>query len=425
MNKIVQDHSRLSRTSSVLTLALLTVLVLVPSVVMAQTPSTHFEVLHAFHDGDGYQPVGITLDSAGNLYGAAGFGGDFECSLTPYGCGVTFELSTTGNVKMKILHKFKGYPDGAQPLSSQNAGGGLTWDSQGNLYGVAWDGGDPSCLEVGNGGCGTVFKIDKTGKESELYAFTLINGDGALPTGSLIADKSGNLYGATTDGGQPAYGRCCGTVYKLDKTGNESVLYAFAANYTDGQQPTGLVEDAEGNFYGDTAAGGTYNCGIVFKVDKTGQETVLYSFTGTNGDGCTPNSPLVLDMKGNLYGTVLGGNANGLVFEMTKTGKEKILYSFNGNDGSGPVGPLVFDGEGSIYGVTYSGGSLGHGTVFKLTKAGNETVLHNFSGGKDGNQPGQGLTIDSVGSFYGTTVSGGDLTCGGGGGCGVVFKITP
>jgi uncharacterized repeat protein (TIGR03803 family) len=427
MSKIVQHLGRISRIRRwVITTALLSALMLVPVVVVAQTPSTHFEVLHAFHGSDGnYTLGGVTLDAAGNLYGATYLGGDLNCSFNSKGCGVVFELNTAG--KEKVLHKFTG-TDGLGAM----AGGNLIRDSQGTLYGETEWGGDFSCSSEG---CGTVFKLDKAGKETVLYAFTGSNGDGANPAGNLILDESGNLYGTTLYNGA-GYG----TVFKIDKSGKESVLYSFLGpGAGDGSLPIGLVEDAAGNLYGATNAGGITGgkcgklagCGIVYKLTKSGKETVLYRFTGPDhGDGQNPTSPLVFDQKGNLYGTTtIGGkgvSGSGTVFKVTKTGKETILHAFNGNDGYSPIGPVVFDDAGNLYGTTLDGGSLGYGTVFKLTKGGKETVLHNFSGGKDGMEPDWGVAIDGTGRLYGLTREGGDLKCavGGGIGCGVVFRIT-
>jgi uncharacterized repeat protein (TIGR03803 family) len=434
-SKVVQHLGRISRMCGwVITTTLLSALVLVPAVVVAQAPSPRFEMLHAFNGSDGnFVEAGVTLDAAGNIYGATWFGGDLNCSLDQNGCGVVFELNAAGKLK-KELNEFNG-SDGALPSSL----GILSRDVQGNLYGTTNYGGDLSYC--GGEGCGTVFKIDKTGHETVLYAFTGSNGDGAYPEGGVILDESGNLYGTTNNGGAVN----AGTVFKIDKAGHETVLHSFTESSNgDGAAPdNNLVEDAAGNLYGTTFAGGITGgpcgalsgCGTVFKIDKAGHETVLYAFTGSNGDGNEPDCRLVFDKEGNLYGTtILGGigvSGSGTVFKLTKNGKETwketILYKFTGTDGDQPSGSIVFDGAGNLYGTTYYGGSFGYGTVFKLTKAQKEkeTVLHNFSGGKDGNGPVMGVVIDNAGSLYGTTQIGGDLGCSGGrgSGCGVVFKI--
>jgi len=186
------------------------------------------------------------------------------------------------------LHSFWG-GDGALPQ------GRLTQDTLGNLYGTTFDGGTPkggSCRH----GCGTVFKLDATGKFSILYAFSG-TADGGNPTGGLIRDQQGSFYGTATSGGDPA--ASCGLVFKLDTNGKQTVLHAFK-DFPDGCQPAGgLIRDKAGDLYGATLSGGAYRWGTVFKVDHTGKETVLYSFTNKS-DGGLPEGPLVQDAMGKL-----------------------------------------------------------------------------------------------------------------------------
>lgn len=439
MSKIVQHLARISRTRRcAIATRLLSALALVPTVVVAQAPSTtHFQVLHAFSGGNGALVAsGVILDSNGNMYGTTLIGGDLNCADNPGGgCGVVYELSPTG--QEKILHKFNG-EDGIYPVWV----GDLARDSQGNLYGATENGGDNSCA------CGNIFKIDTTGHETTLHNFTgTNNGDGAYPYAGLIVDGKGNLYGTTFNGGDNSCnpGLGCGTVFRFDlKTSKEKVLYTFGSNGgDDGQNPFGpLVEDAAGNLYGTTSNGGGatacgQGCGTVFMLDTKNHETVLHAFTGVNGDGETPFAALVLDKKGNLYGTTEygGNNSNsGIVFKLTKTSKtwqESILHTFSGPDGAEPDGAVVFDTAGNLYGTAAAAGSFGYGTVYKLIPKGNKwavTVLHNFKDGTDGAAPYTGgLRIDSTGSLYGAAAFGGDLKCQISGqtpGCGVVFKIT-
>src|SRR5271157_918656 len=188
-----------------------------------------------------------------------------------------------------VLYTFTGSPDGAHPAAS------LLRDAQGNLYGTTSAGGDPACTN----GCGTVFKVDATGKETLLYTFTG-GADGAKPLSSLVQDAQGNLYGTTHWGGDPVCTNGCGTVFKVDTTGKETVLHTFTGS-PDGAIPlSGLVRDAQGNLYGTTGYGGASDNGTVFEVDTTGKETVLYSFTGTGGDGAGPDAGLVRDAQGSL-----------------------------------------------------------------------------------------------------------------------------
>jgi uncharacterized repeat protein (TIGR03803 family) len=184
-----------------------------------------------------------------------------------------------------------------------------------------------------------------------------------------------------------------------------SVLYNF--NFTDGAVPYAtLALDAAGNLYGTTQVGGASGTGTVFKVDASGTETVLYSFSG-GVDGGYPLAGLVLDTAGNLYGTTeSGGTSNaGTVFKVTKTGVETVLHSFEVADGCDPSGGLIRDAAGNLYGTTYACGSSNYGTVFKVSKTGKETTLHNFAGPpNDGAYPSYAsLLMDTKGNLYGVT----------------------
>ena len=237
-----------------------------------------------------------------------------------------------------------------------------------------------------------------------------------------MRDGQGNLYGTTQAGGTSN----AGTVFKLDTTGEETVLYSFTGTSGDGKSPfAGVVRDGQGNLYGTTEAGGVSNFGTVFKVDTTGKETVLYSFTGAGGDGAQPMTSLTRDANGNLYGTTNSGGkgidgGNGVVFKLDKTGRERMLYRFpaTGAKGIRPHG-VVRDARGNLYGTTLYHGAFGWGTVFKLSPAGKVTVLDNFTGGNaDGGHPYAGVVRDDQGNLYGTTSAGAI-------GYGTVFKITP
>jgi uncharacterized repeat protein (TIGR03803 family) len=335
--------------------------------------------------------------------------------------GANRSISGSPSGTFTALYSFMGGTDGAHPEAN------LILDAAGNLYGTTVQGGGaPSC----NTGCGTVFKVDTNGKETVLYSFAF-GTDGAFPTAGLIRDAAGNLYGTTVNGGTSV----AGTVFKVDTTGKETVLNSFAGG-TDGAYPyAGLIRDADGNLYGTTTEGGenscgTLSCGVVFKVDATGKETVLYRFTGSP-DGAYPYAALIPDASGNLYSTTQSGGTSGegVVFELDSTGKETVLYSFaGGTDGSFPQSGLVRDAAGNLYGTTYEGGggSNNAGTVFKVDTTGKETVLYNFcsqQGCTDGAYPQAGVIQDAAGSLYGTTVAGGDTNCDAGYGCGTVFKV--
>jgi uncharacterized repeat protein (TIGR03803 family) len=354
-------------------------------------------LMHKFDEYDGTNPYGnLTRDAAGNLYGTTYLGGANEW-------GTVFKVDTNG--RETVLSSFPHYTDGVDP----HAGLDLV---AGSFYGTTLGGGDLACLIDG---CGTVFKLDKTG-EVVLHSFTGAP-DGARPYAGLIHDKTGNHYGTTGSGG--AYNN--GTIFEIDMAGNETVLYSFIGG-SDGSDPeAALIRDSLGNLYGATFHGGPYGAGTVFKLDKAGNETVLYSFTG-GADGSNPVAALVRDSLGNLYGTTeLGGTYNlGAVFEVDTAGNETVLHSFTGlSDGAYPGTSLIADAKGNFYGTaSYDGDPrCSCGTVFKLSKKG-ITVLHTFTG-SDGANP-EGLIRDTAGNLYGTTVSGGDD-----GGDGVVFKIAP
>ena len=276
-----------------------------------------------------------------------------------------------------------------------------------------------------------MFKLNKSG-ENVLYSFTG-KPDGEAPAAGLTMDASGNLYGTTSVGGSSD----AGTVYKVDSTGKETVLYSFTGG-TDGAYPYGdLVRDGVGNLYGTTEYGGSSNQGTVFRVNANGEESVLYSFTG-GADGGSPLAGLVRDQEGNLYGTTFyGGSGNGVVFKLGPRGRETVLHRFTGPpDGRLPGAGLLRDSSGNLYGTTEEGGDsnclegFGCGTIFKVDTKGKETVLYRFTGFPDGELPLAALIMDTSGNLYGTTGYGGysNSPCTDGShisGCGVVFKLTP
>jgi len=274
-------------------------------------------------------------------------------------------------------------------------------------------------------------------------------GDGGIPSSGLVRDSAGNLYGTALIGGITSSG-CdagCGVVFKVDKTGNETVLHSFTGGADGGNPFAGLLRDSAGNLYGTTQIGGAgdceYGCGVVFKLDTAGIEMVLHTFLGaSSGDGSQPMGVLIRDSKGNLYGTtVSGGSTPGgykTVFKLDTAGNETV-YSFGKdlqrhfNLGLEPSAGVIRDSEGNLYGTTWGGGTNspnppeGFGVAYKLTenelaKNGEGTILHIFTGltgtVPDGAGPYYGSLIrDSKGNLYGTTALGG--TTGGG----TIFKL--
>jgi uncharacterized repeat protein (TIGR03803 family) len=296
----------------------------------------------------------LVQDAEGNLYGTTYYGG-------ANGNGTVFLVDRDG--KERLLHSFTG-SDGANPLA------GLIQDAAGNFYGTTQIGGDDPFEFVG-----TVFAVNRSGQEKVLLSFNG-NSDGYYPYAGLVRDASGNFYG-TTLGGPLGYP---GTVFRVNRDGKERVLHIFNGTNGDGASPqAGLVEDAAGNLYGTTSGGGAYGQGTVFMVNRSGEEKVLYSFTGTDGDGSEPLAGLVEDAAGNLYGTTeYGGHGTcnngygvgcGIVFVVNRSGQEKVLYSFTGTNGDGayPLAGLILDAAGNLYGTTSGGGAYGYGTVFELT----------------------------------------------------------
>jgi uncharacterized repeat protein (TIGR03803 family) len=276
--------------------------------------------------------------------------------------------------------------------------------------------------------------------ETVLHSFTG-SPDGTLPSGGLVADSQGDLYGVTLGGGSIGDG----TVFKLTKEGVETILYGFCQkpNCVDGDDPhTKLIIDNQGALYGTTSAGGDSDVGTIFKLtpptngNSIWTYTVLHSFSGLpfgpGNDGAIPTS-LIAGDNGTFYGTTSDGgsgtSSNGTVFKLTPpsnsqdTWKVMIIYNFcppTSCSGGARPSSLVAD-NGTFYGTTNVGGN-GYGTVFKLTpndKTGwTETVLYSFKGGSDGAPP-LSLSIDNKDNIYGSTSGGGN------GGNGTIFKLTP
>ncbi len=373
-----------------------------------------FGVLYTFTGGvDGAQPNAAPIsDAAGNVYGTTETGGTGPCSGFTKGCGVVYKVTPAG--QETVLHSFQSGTDGATPL------GGLLADPAGDLFGQTTDGGSyTNCPGVG---CGVVYEVNSAGSEHVLYAFGG-RSDGALPYAGSLIGFGAALYGTTDAGGLGSYGY--GTVFELDKQG-ETVLYRFTGG-TDGAVPFyGVVKDPSGTLYGTTYSGGdlscgarSQGCGVLFSLSGR-TETVLHAFTGP--DGKYPESGVVRDAAGNLYGTTnMGGAAKlGTIYKVDAKGNETVLRSFTGgpSDGRDPYGTIVLDGAGDIYGTTEYGGAssncdLGCGTLYELSSDGHFRILHSFDYNTDGGYPLAGLYGDARhGVLYGTTHQGGTSNAG-------------
>ena len=326
----------------------------------------------------------------------------------------------SAQAQFKLLYTFSGGADGGIPY------GRVITDTSGNIYGTTFWGGNLNC-NSGNG-CGVVYKLAKAGTETVLYSFAGGPKDGAFPYTALIMDASGNFYGTTTAGGSASgcLGSGCGTVFKLNAQGQETVLYNFTGGADGGEPYSALISDAAGNFYGTTLVGGDLTCnspvgcGVVYKITPAGTQTVLYSFTGGT-DGAYPElDSLAMDAKGNLYGTTKGGGdptcACGVVFKMAKGGKmikggkPIVLHIFKGGpkDGRFPLSGVTLTVKGSVLGTAANGGANDKGVLFKMSTLGKNFVdLHDFGAGTDGSSPFAGVNVCSNGSIVGSTSTGG------------------
>lgn len=394
-----------------------------------------FKVIHSFNSAtDGVIPDGTMIfDQGGNLYGTTVGGG-------PNGGGTVFELSPDGNGNWNetILYSFTGGSDGEEPVA------GVVMDGEGNLYGTTQQGAihNSNCST----GCGVVYELSPGASGwsfKVLYSFTGVP-DGAFPNSELVMDSAGNLFGVTGGGGvsQGCF-EGCGTVFALVKANGwqEQTLHAFNSSFGDGELPSGkLLFDKQGNLFGTTQIGGSTGYGTAYELapsNGTWSEKVIYNFCFQINckEGNQPSAG-VINIDGQLFGTAaMGGGTGyyGTVFKLKEFGTNWFAkaYDFNITDGADPVAPLLYR-RGAIYGVTAQGGiqngactlyPSGNGVVFKLGLANGavkETVLYKFTGGKDGCGPAAGLVADAAGHLYGTTSQGG-----GGENGGTVFEVTP
>ena len=370
----------------------------------AQTVTTLVNFTDPFSGGGAGGPKSAPVQGIdGNFYGATGYGGSADQ-------GTTYTMTPAGS--LTILYD-SSENTVAQPFAN------LLLTAGGNFYSTSFEGGPV--------GSGTFFEMAPNGSVTIFYEFCSLTNclDGANPVGGLVLAPGGNFYGATASGGTSFEmnfcGDGCGTIFKMTPTGSLTTVYNFCSqpNCTDGAFPFGnLVQDADGNFYGTTIDGGTNNQGVVFKVTAAGKLTTLYSFCSKANctDGAFPFAGLVQAANGNFYGTTeLGGSSNqGTIFQITPAGKLATLHSFcskpNCADGKQPQSALIQATDGNLYGTTFRGGATNGGTLFEITPAGKLTTLYNFcsqSHCSDGVQPLAALAQATNGILYGSTFAGG------------------
>ncbi|HZP23074.1 MAG TPA: choice-of-anchor tandem repeat GloVer-containing protein [Terriglobales bacterium] len=408
--KNYRSWNRFSRLATLATVV--SVITLLP---LHSATAQTFQVIHNFTNGGdgGVPPYTLAKDATGHFYGTANSGG-------ANGDGIVFKLIQF-NSQWVLTPVYNFTDQDGQP------GWGVTLGPDGTIYTNA------SYASVLGGPCGSALRLQPSPTRpasvfttwNETLLRTYVKREDGCPTGNLLVDSAGNVYGVTQSGGPNGWG----TVFELMHTSSgwtETILYSFQGGNDGGAPYSGLIFDNAGNLYGTATARGAFGQGVVFKLTNTGSgwtESVLYAFQGGN-DGGQPTAGLIFDNAGNLYGAAesFGSGGGGTVFKLSPSGggwNYSVLTSLSGT--GGPVASLTLDASGKLYGTTFFDGPAGYGSVFKLTPSGGTwtyTDLHDFTGGADGGYPGGGVTLDAAGNLYGTAV------VGGADGFGVVWEIT-
>ncbi len=379
--------------------------------------SQTYSVIYNFPgDAGGATPyAGPTLDQFGNLYGSTYLGGT-------YANGSVYRLTFNGSSWMYTsLYSFFGTPDGSGP-----AFGSVAIGPDSRLYGTTEGGGVFGTVWSVQPAATTCSSANCLWKDTVLHRFGS-GQDGSQPIGGATVDAAGNVYGTLNLGG--AYGN--GAVFEATRNGQtwtETLLYSFTGG-TDAVNPVaGVTLDASGNLYGTSSFGGANGVGAIYKLTHSGSgwtESVIYNFQG-GSDGQNPVGGVILDQAGNLYGTTFDGgdNGGGTVYELSPSRQGwtfTTLYSFTGGYG-GPYNDLTWDASGNLYGTANGDGAFGLGSVFRLTHGDNGwtmTDLHDFAGGNDGASPYGAVAVDAHGDVFGTASVGGTDNQG------VAWEITP
>lgn len=374
------------------------------------------KVLHSFDIDTGDQPsAGLGMDRSGALYGTTTYTNSSQIF------GGVFQLKQHGS--SWLYHPLYNFPLGG----TNNPRSPLLVAPDGSLYGTTYY--NNGCYT-----CGAVFQLYPSAtvpktvlqlwNQRILYGFSG-GSDGGNPSGALLLDSTGNLYGTTERGGPVNDG----TIYEIEHAaGTENVLFS-PQNETQGvMAQNGVVADSAGNLYGVFQRGGPIGPGMVYELTNSGSgwtEQVVWAFTG-GSDGEEPVS-VILDAAGNLFGATSGGGSHhgGVIFKLTNgSGGWTFtpIYNMVGTAPCGVVGRLTLDSAGNLYGVTACDGLYNYGTIFELAFSGGSYTyidLYDFTGGGDGGEPNGDLVRDAQGNLYGTAFLGGTT------GAGNVFELTP